>query len=104
MILELVLRVQALLEQLIQGLLSPAASGCNNDSPWNFDPSRHCNQTVLISGLERSFLVHLPTDYDNSLRHAVVFRFHGFDESGAQQEWISGFSDPGLANDEKVVI
>lgn len=67
-------------------------TGCGSPSPWTFDDNGHAD--ITIGG--RSFLVHIPQDYDRSTPHAVVLSFHGYGGNPAHQELITGFSESGV--------
>lgn len=69
-------------------------SGCGSPTAWKFDSGNHANRT-LYSGA-RSFLVHIPPSYNDSVAHPLVFSFHGFKGHDSDQERISGFSADGL--------
>ena len=70
-----------------------------SSSPWVFDSTNHSTQTTSD---KRSFLVHIPANYNPDIAHAVVLSFHGFESDSIEQEKISGFSEPGLTINGKV--
>ncbi|KAF7964686.1 hypothetical protein HWV62_4179 [Athelia sp. TMB] len=80
------------------GKYKRAATGCGVASPWTFDSTNHANITLN----DRSFVVHIPANYKNADRHAVVLSFHGYGENPANQELISGFSEKGILLNNKV--
>jgi polyhydroxybutyrate depolymerase len=55
------------------------------------------DQTLMISsdGMDRSFLVHVPTKYDGTTRMPVVFDFHGLGGNSNQQKQLSGWASLG---------
>ncbi|CAK5278313.1 unnamed protein product [Mycena citricolor] len=75
-------------------------TGCSQPSTWQFSASGHKNLTLG----DRSLLVHIPKDYDPSMAHALVVSFHAFKMNGAEQERISGFSEPGLRLNGKGIV
>jgi len=81
-------------------VLSSLAAGCGANSSWTFDSDNHSNQTIGT----RSFLVHIPANYDPSSPHAVVLSFHGRGASDKVQETITGLSKPGLLIANKGII
>ncbi|KAJ6534018.1 alpha/beta-hydrolase [Mycena vulgaris] len=77
-----------------------AAAGCASSTSWTFDSTNHSNQTIG----DRSFLVHIPANYNPQTEHAVVLSFHGYGASDAKQEKITGFSKAGNLIDGKGII
>ncbi|KAJ7491682.1 alpha/beta-hydrolase [Mycena galericulata] len=69
-----------------------ATAGCSQVSSWQFDDTDHANITMG----DRSFLVHIPADYNPTTPHALVVSFHGFKANDKKQELITGFSEKGL--------
>jgi polyhydroxybutyrate depolymerase len=49
--------------------------------------------TVDVDGVERSFLVHAPPNYDGTTRMPVVLDFHGLTGNSNQQRNLTGFDD-----------
>ncbi|KAJ7178110.1 alpha/beta-hydrolase [Mycena filopes] len=77
-----------------------ATTGCTATSSWQFDDTNHAN---ITSG-DRSFLVHLPANYDPATPHALVVSFHGFKANGKKQELITGLSEKGLTLNGKGIV
>ncbi|KZP07784.1 carbohydrate esterase family 1 protein [Athelia psychrophila] len=77
-----------------------AADGCGASSPWTFDSTGHANITLG----DRSFVVHIPENYQENDAHAVVLSFHGYGENPQNQELISGLSENGLLLNKKGII
>ncbi len=48
--------------------------------------------TINVDGVERSYLLHLPTDYVEGDVIPLVFNFHGFGSNAVQQEFYSGMN------------
>ncbi|KAJ6464168.1 alpha/beta-hydrolase [Mycena vitilis] len=69
-----------------------ATAGCSGTSNWQFDDTNHANVTMG----DRSFLVHLPANYNPSIPHALVVSYHGFKGNDKKQEKITGLSEKGL--------
>ncbi|KAJ7639780.1 alpha/beta-hydrolase [Mycena polygramma] len=69
-----------------------ATAGCSGTSNWQFDDTNHANVTMG----DRSFLVHLPANYNPTIPHALVVSFHGFKGNDKKQEKITGLSEKGL--------
>jgi polyhydroxybutyrate depolymerase len=55
-------------------------------------------RTLTIDGVERSYLVHAPPDYDGTTRVPVVFDFHGLGGNSNQQKNLSRWDDVADAN------
>ncbi|KAK7042493.1 Alpha/Beta hydrolase protein [Favolaschia claudopus] len=77
-----------------------ATAGCTQPSIWLFDDTHHANITMG----DRSFLVHIPANYDPLTPHALVVSFHGFRTNARKQEEISGFSEKGLTLNGKGIV
>ncbi|KAJ7286859.1 hypothetical protein C8J57DRAFT_1495353 [Mycena rebaudengoi] len=80
-------------------LASSLPAGCGATS-WAFDSTNNANQTVG----DRSFLVHIPADYDANTTHPVVLSFHGYGEDDKAQERSTGLSNEGYLIDKKGII
>lgn len=44
-------------------------------------------------GVQRTFLLHIPTEYDTEVAAPLIFSFHGRSEDGAMQEGLSQLSN-----------
>jgi hypothetical protein len=75
-----------------------ATAGCSQASSWDFDDTNHANITMG----DRSFLVHIPANYNPTTPHALVLSFHGFKGNAKKQELITGLSEKGLTLNGKV--
>jgi hypothetical protein len=75
-----------------------ATAGCSQASSWDFDDTNHANITMG----DRSFLVHIPANYNPTTPHALVLSFHGFKANAKKQELITGLSEKGLTLNGKV--
>lgn len=60
------------------------------------------NRTLTVGGVERTFIVHVPTGYDASVSTPVVFNFHGLTGTGSQQMSMSGMNT--IANRENFIV
>lgn len=58
--------------------------GVGQSNPVNFTTS---------SGVQRTFLLHVPTNYSVNTATPLIFSFHGRSEDGAMQESLSQLSD-----------
>ncbi|CDZ96634.1 hypothetical protein [Phaffia rhodozyma] len=70
-----------------------SSSGCNAQG-LKLDSTGHLNRT-LPSG--RTYLLHVPSNYDSNASHPLVLSFHGAGGTSANQEKLSQFSVPGIA-------
>lgn len=55
-----------------------------------FKPANGQSFTFNYHGTERSYVLHLPAGYDQSLQYPLVFNFHGLTQTGTQQQTTSG--------------
>ena len=55
-------------------------------------PGSSETKTIKVGGTSRSFVVHLPRNYDSSKPLPVVLDFHGMGSNGLQQMLVSGIS------------
>ncbi|WPG97430.1 putative feruloyl esterase C [Acrodontium crateriforme] len=51
------------------------------------------NLTISSSGVQRTYLLHVPTAYIPSKSHGLIFSFHGRDQTASDQEELSQFSN-----------
>lgn len=77
-----------------------ATTGCGLTPSWKFDDTNHVNMTMG----DRSFLVHIPANYDVNTPHPMVLSFHGFKDNDLKQEEITGLSQKGLTLNNKVSV
>ncbi|KAF5392301.1 hypothetical protein D9757_001384 [Collybiopsis confluens] len=85
---------------------SCAHSPSSSDHIFSFDSSKHATRNITDgTHAGRSYLVHLPTNYDNSKKHAVILSFHGNGGTSAKQEAITQLSNEGmLINDIGIIV
>jgi poly(3-hydroxybutyrate) depolymerase len=50
--------------------------------------------TITSNGLTRTFLLHIPSNYDVNDARGLIFSFHGRTGTSSKQEALSSFSDP----------
>lgn len=85
------------------GLLNRASS--SSTSIYSFDSTNHATRNITDGEFAgRSYLVHLPSDYDKDKNHAVVLSFHGNGGTSSQQETISQLSDTGMTINDLGII
>jgi polyhydroxybutyrate depolymerase len=82
-------------------IASPIQSaGCGKSSP--IAPGSSSNQTIFSGGITRSYLLHIPRAYHDTLGQPLVLNFHGHGSSALQQQYRTGFSI--LADTYNVIV
>ena len=72
-------------------IASPIQSaGCGKSSP--IAPGSSSNQTIFSGGITRSYLLHIPRGYHDTVGQPLVLNFHGHGSSALQQQYRTGFS------------
>ncbi|CAD6498987.1 BgTH12-04641 [Blumeria graminis f. sp. triticale] len=79
---------------LVPAFLATPTKGCGRDMPSDQilgDPSFDMpfQQT---NGRDRTYLIHIPTNYDQNTPSPLIFSFHGRTQNSSYQESLSGFS------------
>ena len=59
-------------------------------------------QSLTFDGLQRTFIIHLPTPFEDSHPLPLVFDFHGGGGNAQSQMRVSGFND--LANEKSFIV
>ncbi|KAI5364131.1 putative alpha/Beta hydrolase, feruloyl esterase B/C/D [Septoria linicola] len=59
--------------------------------------------TLTSGGITRSFLLHIPTNYNINSARGLIFGFHGRGATASKQEVLSSFSDPYFNRDNLAV-
>ncbi|HEY8172149.1 MAG TPA: PHB depolymerase family esterase [Dehalococcoidia bacterium] len=67
---------------------SPAGDGCTPARPH---AAGNSNETITSGGIERSYILHVPPQYDGSQAVPLVLNFHGFGSGATQQANYSRF-------------
>lgn len=77
---------------------SSLSSGCGKSIPNNFSPDKTTTVKLRKTNDQpvRYYNVHLPVNYKNDRRHAIVFSFHGHNRDMTGQEDLSELSRNGL--------
>ncbi|MEV4315894.1 alpha/beta hydrolase-fold protein [Actinocrispum sp. NPDC049592] len=68
----------------------PVRTGCGQAPPVT--PGTTTTQHLTSGGLDRSYTVHLPANYNKRKQYSVVVSYHGHKRDSAWQEELSGFS------------
>lgn len=66
------------------------STGCGKPAPTA--PGSSVNETILSGSLMRTYLLHVPTGYQEHTSEALVLNFHGHGSNAMQQERRSGMS------------
>lgn len=76
-------------------------AGCGKAlPPTTSDPTKKtCVDSFLVpftgsNGMERSYRIHVPANYDEKKAVPLIFSFHGHNKTACGQEELSEFSDP----------
>src|SRR5258708_12793868 len=81
-------------------IASPIQSaGCGKSSPIALGSSS--NETIFSGGITRSYLLHIPRGYHDTVGQPLVLNFHGHGSSALQQQYRTGLSI--LANTSDVL-
>lgn len=83
---------------LLSGLASAARSnspGCDKPLPKAQEPGKSHNVTDFTTedGRKRSYIIHIPSNYDKSKAVPLIFSFHGRHKTAGGQEALSQFSN-----------
>lgn len=73
--------------------ISSARSGCGKEIPDEF-PSPGSSKTLSLPGSDRTYRIHIPTEYNIHTKAPVYFSFCGASRDGDEQEGLSQFSNP----------
>lgn len=85
---------------LLSGLASAAKSnshspGCDKPLPKTQEPGKSHNVTDFTTedGRKRSYIIHIPSNYDKAKAVPLIFSFHGRHKTAGGQEALSQFSN-----------
>jgi polyhydroxybutyrate depolymerase len=67
------------------------SSGCGKSLAANLEVGKTTSRTITSGGSDRSYLVHVPANYDATRPAPVVLNFHGFLSSPETQNAASAF-------------
>lgn len=77
-------------------LTSGGSTGCGKPLPVAQSPpggKSHEVQFKTSAGTDRTYLIHIPSNYDVKTPVPLIFSFHGHGKNSAQQELLSQFSN-----------
>ncbi|KAG9022573.1 hypothetical protein FRB95_014581 [Tulasnella sp. JGI-2019a] len=90
-----------ILALVISTVLNAVASpGCGLNT-ITFNSAGHATRTLAGN---RTYLLHIPTNYNAESAHAVVLSFHGYDGASSTQETLSQFSNRGVLINDRGII
>lgn len=85
----------------IRGVTTPiATTGCRRPPP--IPPGTSADETMTSDHMPRSYRLHIPAGYQTTHSQALILSFHGFSETGSQQEGYSSLSH--LADQEDFLV
>lgn len=86
--------MEYLRKAFLQTLLATqvVATGC--DKPLPVKPGSTTNFSIKSGGLDRNYLLHVPTTYDAKKPVALIFSFHGRGKNASGQMELSQFANP----------
>ena len=76
------------------------SAGCGKAVP--FAPGSSVMETIYSDDIQRSYLLHIPRGYRNSVGQPLVLNFHGHGSNAEQQQYRTGFS--ALADRYDVIV
>jgi poly(3-hydroxybutyrate) depolymerase len=85
-----------LASNIISSAISTGSKGCGKDLPAaQTPPGRPSHQTDFTQndGTHRTYLVHIPSNYDKNTPVSLIFSFHGRGKKSSEQEGLSQFSN-----------
>lgn len=77
-----------------------ASTGCGKPSP--IAPGASVQETILSGNIQRTYLLHIPRGYRNTVGQSLVLSFHGHGSNAKQQQNVTGFS--ALADTYDVIV
>jgi poly(3-hydroxybutyrate) depolymerase len=85
-----------LASNIISAAISPGSKGCGKDLPAAQTPpggASHQTEFTQSDGTHRTYLIHIPTNYDKNTPVPLIFSFHGRGKNSSEQESLSQFSN-----------
>lgn len=80
---------------------SPITSvGCGKPSP--ITPGTSVQETIFSGDIQRTYLLHIPKGYHDTVGQSLVLNFHGHGSNAEQQQYRTGFST--LADTYDVIV
>jgi len=85
-----------LLSPLLATSIRATSAGCGKDLPAAQSPpggASHQTDFTQSDGTARTYLIHIPSNYDKNAPVPLIFSFHGRGKSSSEQEGLSQFSN-----------
>jgi len=80
--------------QAIQSPILKQSDGCGKSLPAKVTPGgASANISISSDGLDRSYLIHVPRNYDINTPVPLILSYHGRAKNASEQELLSQFSD-----------
>jgi poly(3-hydroxybutyrate) depolymerase len=76
--------------------LTTNSTGCGKGLPAAQQPAGGASHDVHFTqsdGTDRTYLIHIPSNYENNTPVPVIFSFHGRGKNSSEQEELSQFSN-----------
>lgn len=84
----------ALAASVCSGPVSLQTTGCGKNLPCGQMKGSTSNVTITSSGLERSYLIFIPSDYSKHAETPVIFSYHGGDRTAEDQLELDLLTSP----------
>jgi poly(3-hydroxybutyrate) depolymerase len=81
---------------LLMPSMSAKSAGCGKDLPAAQSPpgaASHQTDFTQNDGTARTYLIHIPSNYDKNTSVPLIFSFHGRGKNSSEQEGLSQFSN-----------
>jgi poly(3-hydroxybutyrate) depolymerase len=85
-----------LASNIISSAILPGSKGCGKDLPAAQTPpggASHQTDFTQSDGTHRTYLIHIPSNYDKNTPVPLIFSFHGQGKNSSEQEGLSQFSN-----------
>jgi len=85
-----------LASNIISSAILPGSKGCEKDLPAAQTPpggASHQTEFTQSDGTHRTYLIHIPTNYDKNTPVPLIFSFQGRGKNSSEQESLSQFSN-----------
>lgn len=80
--------------QTIQSPILKPSDGCGKSLPAKVTPGgASANISISSGGLDRSYLIHIPRNYDINIPVPLILSYHGRVKNASEQELLSQFSN-----------
>lgn len=80
--------------QAIQSPILKQSDGCGKPLPAKVTPGgASANISIFSGGLNRSYLIHVPRNYDINTPVPLILSYHGRAKNASEQELLSQFSN-----------